>query len=67
MIKKWYEVSCDTRGIGLKHYAKLKPTATELRRDRVKVIINNGKIHTYCEECYNRIKKKNEKEHLDKD
>lgn len=56
MIRKWYEVSCDICCVGLSHYARLKPTATELRRDGVKVIINNGKVHTYCDECYNRIK-----------
>lgn len=57
MIKKWYEVSCDMCGVGLNHYAGLKPTTTELRRDGVKVIINNGKIHTYCVDCYNKVKR----------
>ncbi len=56
MIQKWYEVSCDICGIALNHYIALKPTPTKLRHDGIKVIINNGKVHTYCEECYKKIK-----------
>lgn len=37
MIQKWYEVSCDICGYGLNHYAGLKPTPTDLRRDGIKV------------------------------
>lgn len=58
MIKKWYEVSCDMCGVGLNHYAGLKPTTTTLRHDGIKVIIYNGKIHTYCDDCYNKVKSK---------
>lgn len=57
MIEKWYEVSCDICGYGLNHYVRYKPTPTELRRDGIKVKINNGKILTYCDECYKKIKK----------
>ena len=64
MIIKWYEVSCDMCGRGLNHYGRLKPTPTDLRRDDIKVIINNGKVHTYCEECYNKVKN-NRNEHPD--
>ena len=39
MIKKWYEVSCDLCGKGLNHYAELKPTCTDLRRDGFQVNI----------------------------
>ncbi len=58
MIKKLYEVSCDLCGRGLNHYIGLKPTPTDLRNDRIKVIINNGKVFTYCDDCYKKIKKK---------
>lgn len=58
MIRKWYEVTCDSCGKGLNHYPQLKPTSTDLRNDGIKVIINNGKIHTYFEDCYNKIKNK---------
>lgn len=47
MIKKWYEVSCDLCGKGLNHYAELKPTCTDLRRDGFKVKINNGKVFVF--------------------
>lgn len=43
IIKKWYEVSCDLCGKGLNHYAELKPTCTDLRRDGFKVKINKRK------------------------
>lgn len=56
MIKKWYEVSCDLCGYGLNHYASLKPTPTDLRKDGIKVKINNGKILTYCDKCFSKIK-----------
>lgn len=55
MIRKWYDVSCDLCGCRLNRYACLKPTPTHLRQDGVKVRINNGKIHTYCKECFNKI------------
>lgn len=57
MIKKWYKVSCDLCGNGLNHYAELKPTCTDLRRDGFKVKINNGKVFVFCKECYEKIKK----------
>ncbi len=57
MIVKYYEVSCDLCGHGLNHYMGLKPNTKDLRRDGIKVFINNGKILTYCDECYNKIKK----------
>ncbi len=57
MIRKIYEVSCDLCGFGLNHYVGFKPTCTDLKKDGVKVIIYNGKIHTYCDECYNKIKR----------
>jgi hypothetical protein len=57
MIQKWYDVSCDLCGCGLNHYAGLKPTPTDLRKDGIKVKINNGKILTYCNECFSKIKK----------
>jgi len=60
MIKKWYEVSCDLCGKGLNHYAELKPTCTDLRRDSFKVKINNGKVFVFCKECYEKIKKQSE-------
>lgn len=41
MIKKWYEVSCDMCGCRLNHYAYLKPTSTDLRRNGIKVRIKN--------------------------
>ncbi|EYB07415.1 hypothetical protein M119_4493 [Bacteroides fragilis str. 3783N1-6] len=34
-----------------------QPTPTELRRNGIKVKIYNGKIHTYCDECYEKIRK----------
>lgn len=52
MIKKWYEVSCDMCGCRLNHYANLKPTPTNLRRDGIKVRLNNGKTFVYCEGCF---------------
>lgn len=55
MIRKWYDVSCDLCGCRLNRYVCLKPTPTRLRQDGVKVRINNGKIHTYCKECFNKI------------
>ncbi len=58
MIQKWYDVSCDLCGYGLNHYAGFKPTPTDLRKDGIKVKINNGKILTYCNECFS--KKMNE-------
>ena len=61
MIKKWYEVSCDLCGNGLNHYAELKPTCTDLRRDGIKVKINNGKVFVFCKECYEKIKKETKK------
>lgn len=61
MIKKWYEVSCDVCGYGLNHYANLKPTPTDLRRDGIKVRINNGKIFVFCDECFKEMKKKEKK------
>lgn len=61
MIKKWYEVSCDLCGNGLNHYAELKPTCTDLRRDGFKVKINNGKVFVFCKECYEKIKKETKK------
>ena len=57
MIQKWYDVSCDLCGCGLNHYAGIKPTPTDLRKDGIKVKINNGKILTYCNECFSKIKK----------
>ena len=51
MIKKRYEVSCDLCGNGINHYAELKPTCTDLRRDGFKVKINNGKVFVFCKEC----------------
>lgn len=57
MIKKQYEVSCDLCGHGLNYYADLKPTPTDLRKDGIKVRINNGKIFTYCDECFSKIKR----------
>lgn len=57
MIQKLYEVSCDLCGYELNHYAGLKPTPTDLRKDGIKVKINNGKILTYCNECFSKIKK----------
>lgn len=53
---KYYEVSCDSCGHALNHYGKLKPTPTDLRRDGIKVIINNGKTLVYCDECFEKIK-----------
>lgn len=61
MIKKRYEVSCDLCGNGLNHYAELKPTCTDLRRDGFKVKINNGKVFVFCKECYEKIKKETKK------
>lgn len=61
IIKKWYEVSCDLCGKGLNHYAELKPTCTDLRRDGFKVKINNGKVFVFCKECYEKIKKETKK------
>jgi hypothetical protein len=59
MIRKWYEVSCSLCDCVINIYADLKPTPTDLRKDGIKVIIKNGKILTFCEECYNnKIKKK---------
>lgn len=52
MIKKWYEVSCDLCGRTINHYIRLKPTPTDLRRQGIKIRINNGKIFTYCEGCF---------------
>ena len=57
MIEKWYEVSCDICGWKLIQYAMFQPTPTELRRNGIKVKIYNGKIHTYCDECYEKIRK----------
>ncbi len=53
MIRKWYEVSCSLCDCVINIYADLKPTPTDLRKDGIKVIIKNGKILTFCEECYN--------------
>jgi len=59
MIVKYYSVYCDLCNNPLgAMYCNYKPTPTTLRNNGVKVIINNGKIHTYCEDCYNRIKSK---------
>jgi hypothetical protein len=54
MIKKWYEVSCDLCGKGLNHYAELKPTCTDLRRDGFKVKINNGKVFVFVKSAMKR-------------
>jgi hypothetical protein len=43
------------------HYAELKPTCTDLRRDGFKVKINNGKVFVFCKECYEKIKKETKK------
>lgn len=43
------------------HYAELKPTCTDLRRDGFKVKINNGKVFVFCKECYEKIKKETRK------
>lgn len=45
----------------LNHYAELKPTCTDLRRDGFKVKINNGKVFVFCKECYEKIKKETKK------
>ena len=58
MIKKYYEVSCDLCGHGLNHYAGLKPTPSDLREDGIKVKIKNGKVLTFCDECYEKQKSK---------
>lgn len=50
---------CDLKG--LNHYAELKPTCTDLRRDGFKVKINNGKVFVFCKECYEKIKKETKK------
>ncbi len=55
MILKIYEVTCSLCGCMLKRYEyHLKPTPTDLRKDGITVIIKNGKILTFCEECYNK-------------
>lgn len=54
MIKKRYEVSCDLCGNGLNHYAELKPTCTDLRRDGFKVKINNGKVFVFVKSAMKR-------------
>lgn len=63
MIIKSYAVYCDLCNTPLGEvYYGYKPAPTKLRQDDIKVIINNGKVHTFCEECYNKIKgKRNEK------
>lgn len=55
--KKWCEVSYNLCGHGLNHYAGLKPTPTDLRKDGIKVIIRNSKILTFCEVCYDKYTK----------
>lgn len=50
-IIKYYEVSCDICGAGIKHYIHYKPSIKQLRKDCGRVVINNGKIVTICNEC----------------
>mgnify|MGYP000738966015 CR=1 FL=1 len=57
MTHKIYDAYCDGCGKGLNHYGSA-PTATRLRKDGVKVKYQNGKMLTFCVECFNQLKKK---------
>lgn len=61
MILKCYNVFCDICDNPLNHYYGLKPTPTALRKDGIKVKINNGKVHTYCDKCYEKSIKRDSK------
>lgn len=53
-IKKRYDVCCDICGRLIKTYHYYKPTTTQLRRDKINVIINNSKILNICQICKNK-------------
>lgn len=50
-ITKYYELTCDKCGKIIKVYRHYKPSITEIRKEKIKMRINNGHIITYCEEC----------------
>lgn len=58
MIIKSYAVYCDICEKPLGCYYNYKPTATQLRAEGIKIIINNGKAQTLCAECYKKLEKK---------
>lgn len=57
MIQKWYEVSCDYCGCAVNHYT-YRPTATDLRKDGIKVVWRNGKLLAFCDKCITKITQK---------
>ena len=58
MIVKSYAVYCDLCERPLGCYYNYKPTATKLRAEGIKIVINNGKAQTLCAGCYNKLEKK---------
>lgn len=58
MIIKSYAVYCDICEKPLGCYYNYKPTTTKLRAEGIKIVINNGKAQTICDECFNKFNKK---------
>lgn len=50
-VRKYYEVSCDICGKTIIYYNHYKPSLKQLREDCERIVINNGKVVSICDEC----------------